>query len=80
MRTIQLGFISNFLKVTEKKLCQLWIGRALFGGIYVKLDGVWIPVDILRIAHDGSRFFRAQYSTSFFHETFSRITRIQEFV
>lgn len=79
MRTIQHGFIDNFLKVTEHSLCQTWIGRALFGGIYVDLDGVWTPVDVFRIAEDGSRFFRTQYSGSSFHETFNGIKQIQEF-
>ena len=80
MRTIQPGFIGNFLKVTEHTLCQTWIGRALFGGIYIELDSVWTPVDVIRIAEDGTRFFRTQYSGSSFHETLNGITRIQEFV
>ena len=80
MKTIQPDFIDNFLKVTEHTLCQLWIGRAFFGGIYVELDGVWMPVDIFRIAEDDTRYFRAQFSNLTFHETFNGITRIQEFV
>ena len=80
MRTLMSGFIDIFLKVTEHSLCQTWIGRALFGGIYIKLNGVWAPVDVIRIAEDGTRYFRAQHSGSSFHETLYGITRIQEFV
>lgn len=80
MRTFQPGFIDNFLKVVEDSLCQFWVGRALFGGTYVRLVDHWSPVDVLMTCNDGTRVFMTQYTHSSFHESFVGISNIQEFV
>ncbi len=80
MRTIRADLIQNILKVTEAKVCQTWLGRALYGGIYVSMDGHWMPVDVMMVCDDGTRIFRTQYSGCSFHETFLGIDAIQEFV
>ncbi len=79
MRTIRADLIQNILKVTEAKLCQRWLGRALYGGTYVCMAGHWMPVDVLTVCADGTRIFRTQYSGSSFHESFLGINAIQTF-
>jgi hypothetical protein len=79
MRTIQHGVLDNFLKVTENWLCQAWLGRALFGGIYVRMAGHWMPVDVMMTCDDGARVFVTQYTGSSFHESFLGVDDIQVF-
>lgn len=80
MRTFKLISVENFFKMTERRLCQFYIGRVLFGRVYVEFSDVWTPVEVLQICEDGTRFFIVQDTGEMFHETLRSIKCIQEFV
>lgn len=63
-------------------LSQCWFFRALVGGRWVLMDGVWRSVDVMRIAADDSVFLSYRDingSHVSFHETYVGIKAHQKF-
>lgn len=55
MRTISLNNIGDTL---VQRMIQFMLGRILFGGIYVKMQGEWHSCHVILVLSDGERVFR----------------------
>jgi hypothetical protein len=69
----------NFIRVADHELSQLKLMRMLFGGDWVRMDGTWKQVDVIRVCDDGTRVFRQELAGCgvSFHETHVDVQAIE---
>lgn len=77
-----MELIDDLLAEFMHGFVQVWIGRRVLGGTYVRMDGEWRAVYHFMSAPDGSRYFRYMVcdcngSNSSFHETYNGIEAIE---
>lgn len=80
---LQSRFIANFVRVTDHQLGQLKVIRWLAGGVWVKYDGTWTQVAVMRQYADGSLLLSMstydETSSVTFHSTNYAVAGLEDY-